>query len=134
MTTSKGVRRKRVPKETPSVRHCPSCGKPTVEFSELLGSANCLSCPWKGNTTDLLVSSGGDYTPTELSVQAQHEFVGLVASALATPVLRWLVKYGFVDNDEGLQQSVLRYVKAGTVAIYRSILETRLQIAREKRG
>jgi ribosomal protein S27E len=127
------TRQKKKPVTAASVRHCPKCASPAVEFSDVSTSASCLACKWVGRTADLLLSDAGGSNALELSAQAQHEFVGLIAAAISRPVLGWLMKWGFVENDERIQQVALRYIKSGTLALYKSIISTRLELEQEKR-
>jgi hypothetical protein len=84
-------------------------------------------------TTDLLLSDAGESSALELSAQAQHEFVGLIAAAISRPVMSWLVKWGFMENDEKIQKVALRYIKSGTIALYKSLIATRLELEQENR-
>lgn len=125
--------KKRKPVALASVRHCPKCASPAVEFSELSTIAKCLSCSWEGRNADLLLSDAGESSALELSAQAQHEFVGLIAAAISRPIMGWLMKWGFMENDEKVQKVALRYIKSGTIALYRSLIATRLELEQEKR-
>lgn len=125
--------KKKKPVALASIRHCPKCASPAVEFSELTNKAACLVCKWVGVTTDLLLSDAGESSALELSAQAQHEFVGLIAAAISRPVMSWLVKWGFMENDEKIQKVALRYIKSGTIALYKSLIATRLELEQENR-
>lgn len=131
-TTTKPKLKKK-PVAIESVRHCPKCASPAVEFSDLTHDATCLTCKWIGRTTDLLLSDAGQSSALELSAQAQHEFVGLIAAAISRPIMGWLMKWGFMENDEKIQKVALRYIKSGTIALYKSLIATRLELEQEKR-
>lgn len=131
-TTTKPKPKKK-PVAIESVRHCPKCASPAVEFSDISFDANCLTCKWIGKTADLLLSDAGQSSALELSAQAQHEFVGLIAAAISRPIMGWLMKWGFTEDDARLQQVALRYIKSGTVALYKSLIATRLELEQEKR-
>lgn len=132
-TTTTKPKPKKKPVAIESVRHCPKCASPAVEFSELTTIAKCLACTWEGRNADLLLSDAGQSSALELSAQAQHEFVGLIAAAISRPIMSWLMKWGFTENDARLQQVALRYIKSGTVAMYKSLIATRLELEQEKR-
>lgn len=113
---------------------CPSCGSPSVKYSELGGDASCGACPWNGDSTKLI------------GVQFSHEFAGgrdeiiqrmmvdlrnTLASSAARSIGSFLLKWGFMDQPIKAQQ-LARYLAAVSRAMTVAIFVERKKMVEEK--
>ncbi len=115
-----------------ALRFCPDCGKATINWNDIAGSASCNSCPWQGSIKDLLSQPVAAEEANNLSTLARQDFVRDVVGAFTPAVMRWLLKWGFVFAGKHLRADSLRIIKAGSNAFYEAVLKERQAIASEQ--
>lgn len=118
------------------VRFCPRCGSANVEFSELAGgSAKCGNCPWTGTVDDLfVVPFSHDFFSDEGMVRGlMNDLRSMLSGELGLPYLKFLVKWGFVKNPNGVVDRVVftRYLVAIAKALLVAIFEERKKLSVE---
>lgn len=84
-----------------SVKLCPQCGSPAVDYSTLAhGAANCRGCRWKGKVEDLLAIPGSAEVNDQATIVGMLNDVRSVLSGeLGLPYLKFLMKWGFITGD-----------------------------------
>lgn len=125
---------------------CGQCGSSAVTASALTGGqGTCRVCQWEGPVSDLLVvpiehTLGG---PEQIKAAFHGELKELFGKRYATPLLRFLVRWGYLSGTvpdltsragKVYAQLVGRYITAVARAAGNAILETREEIEKELRG
>ncbi len=114
---------------------CPQCQKPAVDFSPLAGgAARCRGCGWEGKAEGLTsVPFEHDFASPEAMVAEFTKAVRKELLPFGTPLGVLLVRWGFVDpkRPDLFKRSIVVYLERATLALIRSVFETRDLIARE---
>lgn len=116
-----------------SVKLCPQCGSPGVDFSPLAGgAAQCRGCRWQGKVDDLLAIPGTAEVNDEATLGAMlNDVRRLLSGELGLPYLKFLMKWGFIAGDplnpkETIDRKAFaRYMAAIGRAVLTSMLEER---------
>ena len=106
---------------------CPNCSSEAMEVSALVGgSARCLACTWTGTQAQAIqreVEMG--VSPENLEAMFVKELRNLISGHLATPLLPFLVRWGFLDADTVTAEQAARILQGISAAILETLIEQR---------
>ena len=118
---------------------CPACGSASVTTQPLVGTGACELCPWKGRIEELAAFpfSQDLGSPEDVSRAFFLDARQLLGQHLATPLARFLVKWGFVDEPTPrtaarLKRELAQYVGACASALVKTIIEVRQRLEKER--
>ena len=115
---------------------CGRCGSPSLDISELVGTAKCNACDWAGSTGDLAAMPiEHEFGSSEKVIQAlMGDMRVLLAKHLASPLLHFLMKWGFLGNKNtaNMRHEVGRYLAAMSRAMLTAVIEERQKMEKEK--
>ena len=121
------------------LRCCPICGSSAVDFSDLTGGyASCASCRWVGTEMELLTVPTEGFDANQRASELFLDIRGVVAKEAGLPLLRLLIKWGFLDADpEDLTNTVDRvqfsaYLAAVAAGMMKAVMETRRSLVTVK--
>lgn len=113
---------------------CPECGGASVDVPALEGVARCRVCGWEGAKSSLVVRViEHDMGGAEQVYKAFHNDLRQVfAGTYGLPLLKLLIKWGFVPEDKPPVRLVARYLKAVAENVCTAVIAEREKIAKEK--
>lgn len=114
---------------------CPTCGTPSIETSQLIGSnAKCLGCGWSGSKEDLAVHRFTHGFTSEEDVQRAFvaDFKQLMGEYIAVPLAALLMKWGFFSGAAPTPKELTRYIVVMSKASITALLEERAVIEKER--
>lgn len=119
-------------------RLCPRCGAASVDYSTLSGGvATCRACGWEGREDALtLVPFDHMYGGDDGVANMLHGELRKLFSQqdVAVPLLRFLVRWGFVPVEGGRPsvKHTTRYLAAIALGLVNIVIAEREAIEREK--
>lgn len=114
---------------------CPRCSSAAVDVPALVGAtASCRSCSWTGTTQQLLVHQfkhdlGSDQ---QVITAFMSDFKQLMASTIASPLAKILMKWGFFEKELPTPVELGRYIKVMAEASVKALLEERQNMEKER--
>ena len=117
---------------TESIRCCPQCGSPAVDYSLLTGGqASCRGCFWGGKAEDLLNISAAGLDSTGRTIELMNDLRSLMSRNMGQPLLTFLIKWGFLDVNPNdiigtLDRRIFsKYLAAIAAGVLKAIIETK---------
>lgn len=121
---------------------CPECGSPSLDLPILHGgSVTCKACDWSGPTKDVAAMplSSDVGSQTDVAQRMMSEFRILMAQDCGTPILNFLLKWGFMQPVVGEDKKVSvnsrqlgRYISAASRAMLLSFIEEMEKMEKER--
>jgi len=123
-----------------AIYFCPNCGGAAVDTPLLAGGqASCRSCGWKGAATELVAAPMPEdvqLKPEAFIREFTSDFKIMFAKECAAPVMRLLVKWGFMPamaEREHMKTLLARYLRAVAIASVQALFDERAKIENEGR-
>lgn len=120
------------------VAACPECGHSLVDFSEIVDTAECRGCSWKGKKAELLAIPISHTMGSKDDVAGAFvmDFRRVLSQEMVLPIARFLKRWGFLPEkdpgDKVLATILNRYLRVFARSFLSTLLTERAAIERER--